>query len=92
MDGRPTKDVPLNQIVDWLRGPEGTTVKVTVRNGDGSREIEIVRRVTPFKTVHVVSNVNIPDTILLRPDRISASTVHEMTTAVAQHQRRSQTS
>ncbi len=84
VDGRPTKDVPLNQIVDWLRGPEGTTVKVTVRNGDGSREIEIVRRVTPFKTVHVVSNVNIPDTILLRPDRISASTVHEMTTAVAQ--------
>lgn len=84
VDGRPTKEVPLNQVVDWLRGPEGTTVKVTVRNDKGSREIEIVRRVTPFKTVHIIRDASTPDTAVLRPDRIGASTVHEMTTLVSE--------
>lgn len=84
VDGRPTKEVPLNQVVDWLRGPEGTTVKVTVRNDKGSREIEIVRRVTPFKTVHIIRDASTPDTAVLRPDRIGASTVHEMTTLISE--------
>lgn len=83
VDGRATKDVPLNQVVDWLRGPEGTKTKVTIRNQDGSKEMEIVRRVTPFKTVQMIQDDAHPDVVLLRPDRIGASTVNELSTLVS---------
>ncbi|MBL8810201.1 MAG: PDZ domain-containing protein [Planctomycetaceae bacterium] len=83
VDGRATKDVPLNQVVDWLRGPEGTTTKVTIRNQDGSKEMEIVRRVTPFKTVQMIQDDAHPNVVLLRPDRIGASTVNELSTLVS---------
>jgi carboxyl-terminal processing protease len=53
VDGKDTKDVALGQVVDWLRGGEGTTVTVTVRqpNAKESRTLKMVRAKVPFEHV-----------------------------------------
>ena len=53
VDGKPMKDVPLAEVIDTLRGLEGTKVKVKVRNEDSGKErvYTIPRKVIPIDTV-----------------------------------------
>jgi carboxyl-terminal processing protease len=53
VDGKETKDIALGQVVDWLRGDEGTTVIVSVRQPDAkeSRTLKMVRAKVPFEHV-----------------------------------------
>lgn len=53
VDGKDTKDIALSQVVDWLRGNEGTTVTVTVRQPGAkeSRTLKMVRAKVPFEHV-----------------------------------------
>jgi carboxyl-terminal processing protease len=53
VDGKDTKDVPLRQVVDWLRGDEGTKVTVTVRQpkGNETRTYTMTRAKVPFETL-----------------------------------------
>lgn len=91
VDGQPTKGEPLGTSIDRLRGPEGSTVKVTIRRDGESMDMEIVRRVVPIKTVQVVSERTEPSVVILRPDRIGASTVHEFRKAVGELEERVKT-
>ncbi len=53
VDGRSTQGVELNQVVQWLRGPEGTAVSVGIRRpGESeSRTVRVTRTVVPIESV-----------------------------------------
>jgi C-terminal peptidase prc len=53
VDGKDTHKVPLNKVVDWLRGAEGSKLTVRVRQ-PGSEEVrtlKMTRSVVPFDTI-----------------------------------------
>jgi C-terminal peptidase prc len=54
VDGKDTHGVPLMKVVQWLRGEEGTTVEIEVRqpSADSSRTYRITRAPVPFDTVY----------------------------------------
>lgn len=85
VEGMPTAGVPLNEVVDWLRGPENTVVRVTIRTGaEAPRELEIPRRIVPFRTVHVRPQSASDSTVLIGLDRITSSSVHELRTILSE--------
>ncbi len=53
VDGKSTRDVPLRQVVDWPRGPAGTSVTMTVRQPgeQETRDLTMIRSEVPFETV-----------------------------------------
>jgi C-terminal peptidase prc len=53
VEGKVTQNRPLKEIVDWLRGDEGTTVHVKVRQPDSkeSRTYALKRAKVPFQHV-----------------------------------------
>ena len=53
VDGRPTENTAMDVVAGWVRGEEGTTVKLTVRRGtDGpERTVEIIRADVPIQPV-----------------------------------------
>lgn len=80
VDGSDTLNVPLEEVVQWLRGPEDSVVRMSVRSpGAGAaRELEVVRRVVPIRTVQLVPQSHNDSAALIRFDRFSASNVHEI--------------
>ena len=54
VDSNATKGVPLAQVIDWLRGPEGTPTTVVVRQPGAaqSRTYTMVRAKVPFEHVY----------------------------------------
>lgn len=54
VDGQTTRGLSIEQVVDRLRGPEGSTVTLVLRQPDDgkSRELTIKRGVVPRRTVH----------------------------------------
>jgi C-terminal processing protease CtpA/Prc len=61
VDGESMRDVPLDQVVDKLRGPKGSHVIVKVQSEDSgeTRQYKMQRKVTPIDTV--VGTVMKPD-------------------------------
>jgi C-terminal peptidase prc len=53
VDGKDTQGVPLRQVVDWLRGDEGTPVTLVVRQPKetATRTLKLTRAKVPFDTV-----------------------------------------
>ena len=53
VDGKDTRDVPLRQVVDWLRGDEGTSLTLVVRQPKETetRTLKLTRAKVPFDTV-----------------------------------------
>ena len=80
VDGNDTLNVPLAEVVQWLRGPEDSVVRMSVRSpGAGAaRELEVVRRVVPIRTVQLVPQSQNDSAALIRFDRLSASNGHEI--------------
>jgi hypothetical protein len=79
VDGKDTFQVPINDVIQWLRGPEDTIVKLSVRSPDKeTREVEIVRRVVPFKRLNLIEQTQNAAVALIRIDRVGSSTVHEL--------------
>ena len=89
VDGTDARSRPLSQVVDWLRGDEGTTVRVKVRqpNSKESRIYALKRAKVPFQHVfgfrrvadgwsyHVEPDLPIA---YLRVDPPVSSTLHEL--------------
>ena len=87
IDGVNTKNVPLQTLIQSLRGSKGTTVSLGVRDaGSGeSRLIDIERKVVPFTTVKEMPADALPDDFRkFKILRITASTVNDLTTLVEQ--------
>jgi C-terminal peptidase prc len=53
VDGKSTRDMPLSQVVQWLRGEEGAPVALVVQTpGDKTtRTVRLTRSVVPFESV-----------------------------------------
>ncbi len=53
VNGRSTKGVELAKVVEWIRGKEGTSLTLTVRQPGATetRTLRLVRSVVPFDTV-----------------------------------------
>ena len=90
VDGTATKGMTLREVVNRLRGDEGTSVTVMVRqpNAKESRTLKMTRATLPRTTVRGVRKrtsggwdvrIDGPDAVgYLRIDDISASTPHEL--------------
>jgi carboxyl-terminal processing protease len=64
VNGAPTRDTDPATVGDWLGGPEGTQVKVTVRGRDGRvRNLALTRAMVPPQTVFAQ---RLHDTLLIR--------------------------
>ncbi|MBC7966878.1 MAG: PDZ domain-containing protein [Fuerstia sp.] len=79
VDAKDTFKVSIDEVIQWLRGPEESVVKLTVRSPRAeAREVEVVRGVVPFETLHLIPQSDNAAVALIRLDRLSASTVHEL--------------
>ena len=54
VDGNSTKGVPLVQVIEWLRGPDGSQITVVVRKPGAaeSRTYNMIRAKVPFEHVY----------------------------------------
>ncbi len=79
VDGKDTQKVSVDEVIQWIRGPEDSVVRLTVRSpGAESRDVEVVRRVVPLKTLNLVPQNENSAAALIRFGRVSASSVHEL--------------
>ena len=92
IDGRFTKDVPLQTIVDWLRGPQGSDVTLGVLSPKGDlRDLTLTRGVIRMASLKNQKFQSIgPGEVKWRGsepigwitfEKISSSTLHELRTA-----------
>lgn len=51
VDGKETKDKPLNETVSWIRGKKGTSVTLTIQRGQETFDVEVVRDTIPIESV-----------------------------------------
>ena len=79
-DGRSMLELPLAEIIDCLRGPEGSELKLKVRsaNGENERDLTLTRLVVPFKTVKEPVYSKSKKSVYLSLSNITASSVHEL--------------
>ncbi len=89
VDGKDTQGAPLPKVVEWLRGEEGTTVEIEVRQPKAteSRTYTITRAPVPFDTVFGYSRAGeewrhrIDSSHLVgyvRVGSVTSSTLHEL--------------
>jgi hypothetical protein len=84
VDGMRIQGRPINEIVDLLRGPEGSIVTLSVQSGDQEPVERTVRRsVVPIKTIKPIPQGASDRVALLAIETVRGSTVHEIRTAVA---------
>ena len=86
IEGRNTRDMPLDEIVDILRGEPGTQVRIKVAGSAGmtsAREVTITREVIKIKSVALVEEVD-PGIgyISMRQTRFSENTGEEVEQAL----------
>lgn len=81
IDGRPTVGMSLEDAVKLLKGPEGTTVGVTVRAAGGGSRVTAVTR-TRFAIPNVESRVHSGDIGIIRIRRFSEETAGDVRSAV----------
>ena len=79
VDGKDTGGVSIGGVIQWIRGPEGSAVRLSVRSeGEEPRDVSLVRRVVPMQTLKVIEHADNEAAALIQLDRLSASTVHEL--------------
>ncbi len=85
VDGTSTIDSPLEEVVPLLRGLAGTTVVLTVRTaGQPPRELNVIRRVVPIKSVVLLEKNDDKGALLIQVDRVAASSLNEIQKVVAE--------
>jgi len=58
VDGMDVTDISLYEVINLIRGPRGTTVKLTIRRGGSSKTIEIVRDVIKINALDYETQSN----------------------------------
>jgi carboxyl-terminal processing protease len=85
VDGKPTTGHTIDDVVDWVRGEAGSSVKVTVRPGatGAQREVSMVRAAV---AVDPVSWTLVPGTktALIRLDQFSTGAADDLKKAVGE--------
>jgi carboxyl-terminal processing protease len=89
INGQSTKDVSINKIIEWIRGEEGTTITIAVRQPGGEvRNLRVPRAVVPFDSLCGLRHAEKGDWDYIADRQagigyvwfksIKASTVHEL--------------
>lgn len=80
VDGRDTAGVGLADVVQWLRGPEGSEVTVALETAGSSntRTLTMTRGVVPIASVEKPVYDSDQSIAGLTVERLAASTVHEL--------------
>jgi carboxyl-terminal processing protease len=83
VDGKPTRGRTIDEVVDWVRGEAGSSVKVTVRPGATGKEHE-VSMVRAAVAVDPVSWTLVPGTktALIRLDQFSTGAADDLKKAL----------
>ena len=85
VDGISTIDRPLEEVIPLLRGTAGTNVVLTVRTAEQPpRELNVIRRVVPIKSVSLVEKNVERGALFVQVDRVAASSLNEIQKLVAQ--------
>ncbi len=85
VDGTSTIDSPLEKVIPLLRGLAGTTVVLTVRTGgQPPRELNVIRRVVPIKSVVLRERNDHKGALFIQVDRVAASSLNEIQKLVAE--------
>ena len=84
VDGTSTLDRTLEDVIQDIRGIVGTTVKLSVRTeGQPARELKLVRRIVPIKSVSLIERDAEAGACMIRVERIAASSLNEIQRLVA---------
>lgn len=89
IEGESTRDLPIDQVVGRLRGPQGTTVRIAIRREGETedREYKIVREIIKLKSVPYAMLLG--DEIgYVRLSNFSATSGEEVRAAVSDLERR----
>jgi len=89
IDGWATRDQPIEEAVERLRGPEGTAVRLTIRRPvkDEEESLTLYRGVVPQKLLTVEISENAGRRIaILRPREIGGSLAHEIREVAAREE------
>lgn len=79
VDGHIIKGLSMTEAIQLLRGLAGTSVKLSVRTpGASSRDLILIRRMIPLKTLELIETNKERRTLLIRIDRVSASSLNEL--------------
>lgn len=85
VEDKSTISMSLEDVITMLRGPESTTVTVTVRTvGQPARKLKLVRRVVPLKSAYLTGQDRQNSALLIKFDSITASSLNELQKLVAQ--------
>lgn len=78
-NGEKMTDISLPEIIDSLRGPEGSELSVTIRSPEKEeRTVTMIRRVVPFKTVGEPIFSTSGKSAIIYLENITSSSVHEL--------------
>jgi carboxyl-terminal processing protease len=81
VDGQPTHGVDVGTVADWIAGPDGTRLAVTVRSREGRvRALDITRAMVPPDTVFVE---RLRDALLIRITEFDRETTVRLTRALS---------
>ncbi len=90
IDGRDTRNQPLTEIIQWLRGSQGSKVELIARQSpaESARTMTIVRDVVPIQSAvghsengpgeHVYQIPEVPDLAFIRINQITGATLNEL--------------
>jgi len=79
VDGKSTVGRSLVEVIEWLRGAADTTVILAVRSkGEPSRELKLVRRVVPLKSLELIEKNATDSALHIKVNSFSASSVTEL--------------
>lgn len=78
--GVDTKGKTLNELIEVLRGPQGSVVEIEVQASDSEdiRKYSVPRRVVPVRTINLHKPANRPDVAVLTVSQLTASGPHEL--------------
>jgi C-terminal processing protease CtpA/Prc len=90
IDGRDTRDIPMTKIIQWLRGANGTKVKLIARQSPGkpARTMVITRAVVPIQSAvghaedepgeHIYGIPTAPELAYVRVNQVTGATLNEL--------------
>ncbi|MGI9473551.1 MAG: S41 family peptidase [Rubripirellula sp.] len=78
VNGKDTSGIPLETVIEWIRGPEGTDVEIGIRRGALDEMLTMTRGVIPMKTLSEPVPSDAGKIVGIAIQRVSASNVHEL--------------
>lgn len=77
------KKLDLNEIIDHIRGPKGTSIKLSIQRGDQLFDIKVARDKIPVQSIGASYMINL-DTAYIKLSRFALSTHAEFMTKINQ--------